>query len=118
MARRYVGDAFVNLEYRPRKRDYAGYIKVGRSVWKFEGLVPPSKLPYRAGRQSPSTFDSVAKAAASFGSYYTNLNRRQAPSWAPPVEVADAIHQALDGAIDYRGRFAVRRSRDGAIRWK
>lgn len=118
MARRYVGDAFVNLDYRPRKRDYVGYVKIGHTVWKFEGLYPPSKLPYRAGPESPSTFDSVAKAAMSFGSYYTNLNRRQVPSWAPSVEVADAIYEALAGSIDDRGRFAVRRSRDGTTRWK
>jgi hypothetical protein len=118
MARRYVGEAFVNIDYRPRKGDYVGYIRVGRDVWNFEGLFPPSELPYAASSQSPSAFDLLAKAAVSFGSYYTNLNRRQLPSWAPSAEVADAIYQATSSAIDDRGRFAVRRSRDGAARWK
>lgn len=118
MARRYVGEAFVNIDYRPRKGDYVGYVRVGRNVWHFKELFPPSELPYAASPTSPSAFDLLAKAAISFGSYYTNLNRQKVPSWAPSAEVADAIYQATDGAIDDRGRFAVRRSRDGTARWK
>jgi hypothetical protein len=118
VARRYVGDAFINLDYRPRQGDYTGYIRVGRDVWNFDGLFPPKELPYGASPESPSAFDSVAKAAVSFGSYYTNLNRRQVPRWAPSAEVADAIYQAVGGVIDERGRYAVRRSRDGVVRWK
>jgi hypothetical protein len=118
VARRYVGEAFVNIDYRPRKGDYAGYVRVGRLVWNFDELIPPKELPYGAGPESPSAFDAVAKAAISFGSYYTNLNRRQVPRWAPPVEVADAIYQAVESVIDPRGRYAVRRSRDGVVRWK
>jgi hypothetical protein len=121
MARRYVGDAFIDITFRPGKGkgDYAGHIRVGRHVWPFAKIYLPVPHKYGANSDSPSAFDDIAKAAVSFGGFYNNLNRpKKIDRWAPPVEVADAIYQATSHAIDDRGRYAVRRTLKGTPRWK
>jgi len=119
MARRYVGDAFIDITFLPKKGEYVGYVKVRTRVWNFDKIFPPKHLKYNASPDSPSAFDSIAKAAVAFGGFYNNLNRpKRMERWAPPVEVADAIYQATTGAIDNRGRYAVRRTLQGTPRWK
>ena len=119
MARRYVGDAFVDITFRKKPGDYVGYVRVGKHVWDFDKIFPPEHLKYGANPDSPSAYDSIAKAAVSFGGFYNNLNRpKKIERWAPPVIVADAIYQAVASAIDDRGRYAVRRTREGTPRWK
>lgn len=118
MARRYVGDAFVDIMYRPKKGDYEGYVKVGKHSWAFDQIYPPKHIPYGGGPESPSAFDLIAKAAVSFGAFYNSLHQGTVPKFAPDVKTADAIYQATARAIDDRGRYAVRRSLQGEVRWK
>lgn len=118
MARRYIGDAFVDLTYRPKRRDYAGYVRAGKHVWQFDEIRPPSEFKYGASPESPSAYDEMAKAAVSFGAYYNSLFCGKRERWAPPPEVADAIYQFIQNASDERGRYAVRRTKEGSPRWK
>ena len=58
----------------------------------------------------------MAQSAVCFASYYTTHNRGDdAPEWAPPPEVADAIEEAVAGAQDDRGEYEVRRSPKGKV---
>lgn len=117
MAHRYIGEAFVNVDYHARSGEYRGYVRVGKSIWHFDDTYL-DKVRAGASPESPSSYDEIAKGAVSFGSYFTSLHKGKRPKWAPPTPVADDIYQAIYGAIDARGRFAVRRTKDGAPRWK
>ena len=112
MAKRYIGDAVVTIEYHD-DGDYRGTIAAGGTTWRFDGLHAP-KIGFRggAGYDSPAAYDEMAKSAVSFGSYYTTYNRgSDTPEWAPPVEVADAIDAAVSWAQDDRGNYEVRRTK-------
>jgi hypothetical protein len=108
MAKRYIGDAVVEITYRDRG-DYAGAVKAGGYSWKFDELrAPAAGLPY--AYDSPEAYDKMAASAVTFGSYYTTHNRgSDTPDWAPPAEVADAIAEASSWATDDQGNYEVRR---------
>lgn len=125
MARRYIGNAVIDIEYHDRgtRGYYRGYVSAGEHVWHFDHLYPAS-AGYRPGNaglgegvalDSPEAYDKMAAAAVSFGSYYTTHNRKEAPKWAPSAEEADAIDEAVSGVMDDKGRYEVRRSPGGKI---
>jgi hypothetical protein len=118
MARRYIGENFIEIDYHPSSKRYRGYIRAGKHVWNFSSLEPPDLFKYGASPESPSAYDEMAKAAVTFGSYFTSLYCGKRAAWAPPAAVADAIYQYAQGAIDPRGRYGVRRTRAGTARWK
>jgi hypothetical protein len=112
MAKRYIGDATINITYRDRG-DYAGTISAGGHTWRFEDLRP---APVGFGRgiayDSSQAYDEMARSAATFGGYYSSSNRgSDTPDWAPPSEVADAIDEATSWAMDEEGTYEVRRSK-------
>lgn len=119
MAKRYIGDAIITIQYRDRG-DYAGTIRAGGHTWHFEDLYAPAGgLPF--AYDSPEAYDKMAAAAVSFGSYYTTHNRgSDTPEWAPPAEVADAIEEATAWATDEEGKglYEVRRSPGGQGRFR
>jgi hypothetical protein len=112
MARRYCGSVKVVIAYRDRG-DYTGVVVAGERgefVWQFAELDPPAcGFGPGVGYDSAQAYDRMAAAAISFGAYYTTHNRADAPSWAPPAEVADAI---AEGAFVHDdGEPAIRRRR-------
>jgi hypothetical protein len=113
MARRYIGDAVVNIKYRDRG-DYAGTVSAGGHTWRFEDLhAPAGGLPY--AYDSPQAYDKMAESAVGFASYYTSYNRGEdTPEWAPSAETADAIAEASQWAQDDRGEYEVRRSKSAS----
>lgn len=117
MAKRYIGNAVVTIEYRDRG-DYAGSISVpngrgGRFVWKFENLNPP-RAGFSHAYDSAQAYDKMAGSAVSFGAYYETGNRgHDTPDWAPRAEVADAISNATAGDTDDQGTYYVRRTKTG-----
>jgi hypothetical protein len=122
MAKRYIGDAVVNITYRDRG-DYAGTVSAGGRTWRFEDLhAPRAGLGRGVAYDSPKAYDEMAESAVSFGGYYTTDNRGDdTPDWAPSAEVADAISDATAWAQDDRGKYEVRRSPGGAVHdnpWK
>jgi hypothetical protein len=114
MAKRYIGDAVVTIQYHDAG-DYRGTISAGGYHWRFDSLRAPA-VGHGAGvgYDSPEAYDSMAKSAVVFGSYYTTHNRgADTPDWAPRLEVADAIEEATSWAMDDQGNYAVRRSKNG-----
>lgn len=123
MAVRYIGDAVIRIFYRDGDT-YVGSVCVGGSAksrgrcWKFDDLnAPRGGFGYSFGYDSAEAYDSMAKSAVGFGSYYTTHNRGDdVPDWAPEPEVADAIEEAVSWAQDDRGEYEVRRSAKGKAR--
>lgn len=111
MAKRYIGDAVITITYRDRG-DYAGTVCAGRKCWRFNELRGPA-IGFGRGvaYDSPKAYDEMAESAVGFGSYYTTHNRGDAPDWAPPADVADAIEEATAWAQNDQGDYEVRRSR-------
>lgn len=112
MARRYIGEAVIDINYRDQV-DYAGTISAGGYTWHFDGLRP-SRSGFGRGvaYDSPKAYDEMAASAVSFGAYYRSYNRGDdVPEWAPPAEVADAIDDATAGWMDERGTYEVLRQR-------
>lgn len=112
MARRYIGDAVVDIFYRDRG-DYCGTVSVPgtRASWPFEDLNPP-RAGFNFGYDSSKAYDKMAASAVSFASYYSSSNRgSDTPDWAPSPSVADAIDEAVSWAQDDRGEYEVRRRR-------
>lgn len=119
MAKRYIGEATVEIKYRDRG-DYEGSIWVpadGGTRWHFEELyAPKAGLGSGVAYDSPTAYDKMAAAAVTFASYYTTHNRgADVPDWAPPAETADAIEEATSYAMDDQGRYFVRRSFHGQM---
>jgi|HubBroStandDraft_4_1064222.scaffolds.fasta_scaffold45355_2 hypothetical protein len=116
MAKRWIGDAVVTIEYAGEKdgrSQYKGTIKAGDHTWRFADLGSPMG-GFRTGSDSPEAYDEMAGAAASFASYYTTHNRGDdVPDWAPSPEIADAIDEAVSWAQDDKGNYQVRRSPKG-----
>jgi hypothetical protein len=119
MAKRYIGDAIVTVEYAGESPDgrsqYRGTIRAGGHTWPFSDLGSPVG-GFPTGGTSPEAYDKMAASAVSFASYYTTDNRGDdVPAWAPPPEVADAIAKATEWATDEegRGQYQVRRSPKG-----
>jgi hypothetical protein len=111
MAKRYIGEAVVNILYRD-KGDYAGTVSVGRGVsWRFEGLkAAPRGFKSGVAYDSPEAYDVMAASAVSFASYFTSHNRgSDVDESYPPAEVADAISEASSWAMDDKGTYHVRR---------
>ena len=103
MIKRYCGELEIGLQYRGRtadnRADYLGYIKLpdGRK-WRFTDLA--SGVGTDGTRAED--FDNMAQSAVGFATYWTTHNRREAPAWAPAVELADAISEAAEiGEEDY-----------------
>jgi len=120
MAKRYIGDAVVTIKYVGTDRDgrdeYVGTIRVENYAWKFSSLYAPA-VGFGAGvaYDSPAAYDSMAKAAVSFGSYYTTCNRGDdVPDWAPDAETADAIDAAAWDR-DESGEYSVSRKPVGLL---
>jgi hypothetical protein len=120
MARRYIGDAVVDVRYVASADCYAGTVSVGDTRWTFGGLhAPRIQVAPAVAADSPTMYDRMAASAVSFGSYYTSHNRGDdCPDWAPPAAVADAIDGAVSFVQDDQGRYAVRRSPEGKERWE
>lgn len=115
MARRYIGDAIVDIRYDDRHSDYRGSVSAGGRTWKFTDLHEP-RIGFGHGVDSPEAYDKMAVSAVGFGSYYTTHNRSDdVPDWAPNPETADAIDEAVSWATDEagRGQYEVRRSPNG-----
>lgn len=123
MARRFIGDASVDVVYVGSRwmggseRDvYRGRVMAAGLSWPFDdiGLVSGA---YGAA-DSPEAYDAAAATAVHFGAYYTSGNRgRETPPWAPAEDVADAIDEATSHAMDEQMRYFVRRQRGGPGRW-
>ncbi len=129
MARRYIGDTTIYIQYHD-DGDYRGSIVVYRCpcgckdagapmVWNFRNLHAPS-IGFGPGvaYDSPEAYDQMAKSAASFGSYYTTMNRdgegreRELKLEGYPTgEIADAISEAVGVALNDDGIYEVRRRR-------
>jgi len=75
MARRYIGDAVIEIFYRDRG-DYAGRVTAHKKTWHFEDLYAAA-IGFGPGiaYDSPAAYDEMAQSAVSFGSYYTIDNR-------------------------------------------
>ena len=115
MAKRYIGDAVVTIEYGDDGA-YHGNVRFGQYVWKFGDLHAP-RMGFRFAYDSPEAYDEMAQNAVSFGSYYTTHNRGDdVPDWAPPPEVADAIEEAVGYAQRDDGTYEVKRSQTGKAR--
>lgn len=117
MAKRYIGDAVIRIEYHDAG-DYRGTVSAGGHVWRFANLHAPliGHGP-GVGYDSPEAYDSMAASAVSFGSYYTTHNRGDdCPEWAPPSEVADAIQEATQCDMTDQGDYLIRRSPKGPAR--
>lgn len=124
MARRYIGDAVVEIRYHGTapngKEEYRGRITTGKRglFWDFDSLFAP-RFGFGAGvaYDSPKAYDEMAEAACDFCSYYTKDNRgADVPDWAPPAEVADAIEDAICVARgDPQGTLSVQRRRNGKV---
>jgi hypothetical protein len=125
MAKRYIGDAVITIENVGRTDDnrakYEGTVRVGKYTWKFDDLASgvggvSSGRGYGYPDDSPEAYDAMAGSAVSFASYYTTHNRGDdAPEWAPPPEVADAIDEAVGWAQRDNGEYEVRRSPKGKV---
>jgi hypothetical protein len=115
MAKRYIGDAVITIEYVGETPDgrgnYKGTVRVGKHTWRFDEL----HSGVGGGGDSPETYDDMAESAVSFASYYTTDNRYEAPEWVPPPEVADAINEAVGYAQRDNGTYEVRRSPKGKV---
>lgn len=114
MARRWIGDALVTIKYHD-DGDYRGSIVVkndnGVWVWKFRDLHAP-KCGFGPGvaYDSSEAYDQMAQSAASFGSYYTTMNRSEEHiDGYPPGDVADAINNAVGCVLNDDGTYEVRR---------
>lgn len=122
MAKRYIGDAVVRIQYND-DHTYSGRVSVGGRVWPFRDLKPPQIRTqgdgFGRGYDAPDAYDEMAASAVAFGSYYTTHNRGDdTPDWAPAPEVADAIDAAVSCVLDDQGRYAVRRSPNGPERFR
>lgn len=129
MARRYVGDAVVEIWYHGTApsggEEYRGRITTGKRgvYWDFDELFAP-KFGFgvdvygdRLAYDSAKAYDEMAAAACDFGSYFTTHNRGEdVPEWAPSAEVADAIDHAISIARgDPGGTLSVQRARNGKV---
>ncbi len=111
MAKRRIGDAIVRIVYHDAG-DYRGTVSAGEHVWRFADLCAPCGFGSGVAYDSPEAYDAMAESAVSFGSYYTTHNRGgDVPDWAPPVEVADAIDEAVGCALNDDGTYQVTRFR-------
>lgn len=112
MAKRYIGDAVIDIEYTGYiwgDDMYAGSITADGHVWKFSNLNAP-RAGFVFAYDSPDAYDKMVESAVSFGSYYTSDNRGDdLPDWAPPPEVADAISTVTSCALHDDGKYDVRR---------
>jgi hypothetical protein len=112
MPKRFVGSAVVEIRYLGHvagRDEYAGSIRAGGQVWKFDSLYSPP-AGFRHGYDSPEAYDRMSEAAVSFGAYYTSGNRGDdLPDWVPPPETADAINEATINAMKNNGRYNVTR---------
>ena len=116
MAKRYIGDAVITIEYVGETPDgrgnYKGTVRAGKHTWRFDEL----HSGVGGGGDSPEAYDEMAQSAVSFASYYTTHNRGDdAPEWAPPPEVADAINEAVGYVQRDNGEYEVRRSPKGKV---
>ena len=114
MAKRYIGDAVITIEYVGETPDgrgnYKGTVRAGKHTWRFDEL----HSGVGGGGDSPEAYDEMAQSAVSFASYYTTHNRGDdTPEWAPSPEVADAIDEAVGYAQRDNGEYEVRRSPGG-----
>jgi hypothetical protein len=126
MAKRYIGDAVITIEYVGETPDgrgnYKGTVRVGKHTWRFDELHSgvggvSSGRGYGYPADSPEAYDEMAQSAVSFASYYTTHNRGDdVPEWAPPPEVADAIDEAVSIVLRDDGTYEVRRSPEGKVR--
>jgi len=115
MAKRYIGDAIITIEY-VDGNEYRGTIRVSGHTWRFSDLHAPT-AGFNFAYDSPRAYDEMAQSAVSFGSYYATGNRGDdAPDWAPSAETADAIAEATEWAMNDRGEYEVRRSAEGSAR--
>jgi hypothetical protein len=110
MAKRYIGDAVITINYDDRHQDYRGSISAGGKTWRFTDLHEP-RAGFGHSVDSPIAYDKMAASAVGFGSYYTTHNRGDAPDWAPSASVADAIEAATAYEQNDRGEYRVRRRR-------
>lgn len=114
MARRYVGNLCVYINYSDRDDEsYHGSIVVDGQRWAFDGLkAPPAGLGDGVSYDSSEAYDKMADAALSFGSYYTTWNRGDdTPDWAPAAEVADAIDREACCYMVDCGEYEMRRKK-------
>jgi hypothetical protein len=117
MARRFIGDANIYILYYD-EGDYRGSIVVPMdgppAVWKFKGLRAPG-IGFGPGiaYDSPEAYDQMAQSAASFGSYYTTMNRSEDDDLEgyPSGEVADIINDAVSVVLHDDGTYEVRRKK-------
>lgn len=116
MARRYIGDAVITIEYdgeQDGRSQYKGTVRAGKHTWKFDNLGSPMG-GFRTGSDSAQAYDEMAQSAVSFGSYYSSGNRGDdTPEWAPSEEIADAINDAVGFAQRDDGTYEVKRSPSG-----
>lgn len=112
MARRYIGDATIEILYHD-SGDYRGVVRAGCRSWKFSDLhAPEFGNGLGVAYDSSEAYDKMAASAVAFGSYYTTHNRGDdVPSWAPPPETADAINDATAWTQDDQGGYTVSRKK-------
>lgn len=122
MARRYIGDAVIHIEYDDETEAYRGTVVANGHAWKFDQLKRARILMQGEGSavDSSRAYDSMAASAVSFGGYFTTHNRGDGlPDWSPPASVADAINEATQLETDEEGKglYFVKRTPKGPGRW-
>jgi hypothetical protein len=106
MAKRRIGDAVVRIAYH-NDGDYRGSVSANGRSWRFRDLHGPA-IGFRFPYDSPEAYDRMAEEAVSFATYYTTHNRGDdVPPWAPSAEVADALEEATNFAMNDRGEYSV-----------
>jgi hypothetical protein len=118
MAKRYIGDARIRIEWSDVDNAYKGAITVDEPqpdgvvrtyVWLFDDLKDSLHGQATQACDSPETYDRMASSAVGFGTYYISTNRGEdAPQWAPTPETADAIERATSYSFN-GGKYNVRR---------
>ena len=120
MARRYIGDAVVDVQVDDKtitmgpRVGYKGVVRAGGHRWPFDGLF--LNVSSKAA-DSPDMYDEAAATAVVFGSYYTSNNRREARDWAPDPSTADAIYDAVSTVTNDAGQYLVQRKPGGRGRF-
>lgn len=116
MATRYIGDAVINIHYRPRYGDYAGTISVnGKVLWRFDELRG-ARAGFRGGfaPDHANAYDEMAASAVAFGSNLTSLSEYDDADSEDERrdmrDAMDAISEATMWAMDEQGHYFVARS--------
>lgn len=116
MARRYIGQAVVELFYvgtvyeRIGSREqYKGRVTANGLTWRFTDLCSPV-IGFDVGSDSPEAYDQMAECAAAFASSYCGEDAD------PSKEDCQAFEDAMSEASDPCEGYRVKRSKNGPYR--